>query len=264
MNHLDRDSKVIAVTGASTGLGRGIAVGAARLGMRVVVGDLGEAARGGNFDDRPELTTAKLIASQGGEALFVGCDVTKADEAAGLVEAAVRKFGDLDVLVNNAGVWRGGPFHELPEAAFDACWSVIAKGTWLCSRAAVRHFLSRGGGSIINVVSTAGLRAHRGQSAYNAAKAAQASLTTCLALEYADRGIRVNGVCPTFVKTAMSRGGFEHAPDAALGAIPVGRWGEIADVVQAALFLASDEAAFLTGVLLPVDGGETLEGARRG
>ena len=256
-------AKVMAVTGASTGMGRGIAVAAARAGMRVVVGDLTETPREGNFDERPELSTAELIAESGGEAVFTSCDVTQAAGAEALVAKAVERFGRLDILVNNAGVWRGGPFHELPEAAFDACWSVIAKGTWLCSRAAIRHFLSReGGGSIINVVSTAGIRPHRGQTAYNTAKGAQAALTKCLALEYADRDIRVNGVCPTFVKTAMSRGGFEHAPDGAVRSIPIGRWGEIEDAVNAALFLASDASAFLTGVLLPVDGGETLGASR--
>ncbi len=260
---LDHGAKVMAVTGASTGMGRGIAVAAARAGMKVVVGDLTETAREGNFDEKPELSTVDLIAEAGGEAVFTPCDVTRAADAEALVAKAVERFGRLDVLVNNAGVWRGGPFHETAEDAFDACWTVIAKGTWLCSQAAIRHFLGReGGGSIINVVSTAGIRPHAGQAAYNTAKGAQAALTRCLALEYAGRGIRVNAVCPTFVKTAMSRGGFEYAPDGAVRSIPIGRWGEIEDAVNAALFLATNASAFLTGVLLPVDGGETLGAAR--
>lgn len=258
-------SKVFAITGASTGLGRGIAVAAARAGMRVVAADLTDAARPGNFDERPELSTQALIESEGGEALFVRCDVARQADADGLVAAAVERFGRLDVLVNNAGVWRGGRFHEIREADFDACWNVVAKGSWLTSQAAVRQFLAQGqGGCIINVVSTAGLRGHGGQSAYNVAKAAQANLTRVLAMEYGPAGIRVNAICPTNVKTAMSRGGFEQAQyrDGVSRAIPLGRWGEITDVAEMALFLASDAASFVTGALIPLDGGETLGAVR--
>jgi NAD(P)-dependent dehydrogenase (short-subunit alcohol dehydrogenase family) len=254
-------AKVIAVTGASTGLGRGIAVAAARAGMQVVVADVTESARAGNFDERGELSTQALIESGGGEALFVRCDVGNVSDADGMVAAAVGRFGRLDVLVNNAGVWRGGRFHEIPEAAFDACWNAIAKGSWLVSQAAVRQFLAQGeGGCIINVISTAGLRGHYGQAPYNTAKAAQASLTRVLALEYGAAGIRVNAICPTNVKTAMSRGGFEQDQyrDGVSRATALGRWGEIGDVAELALFLASDAASFITGALIPLDGGETL------
>jgi NAD(P)-dependent dehydrogenase (short-subunit alcohol dehydrogenase family) len=262
--------KVIVVTGASTGMGRGIAVAAARAGMRAVIGDITETARGGNFDERPELTTQGLIEAEGGEAIFVTCDVGKPDDANGLIAAAVERFGRIDVLVNNAGVWRGGRFHEVPEAAFDACWNVIAKGSWLCSQAAVRQFLAQNeagqghGGSIINVVSTAGLRGHYGQAAYNVAKGAQAGLTRVLALEYGYAGIRVNAICPTNVKTAMSRGGFdrEQYREGFNRGVTLGRWGEVSDVVDLAMFLASDAASYLTGVLAPLDGGETLGSVR--
>jgi NAD(P)-dependent dehydrogenase (short-subunit alcohol dehydrogenase family) len=261
----DSEHKVMAITGASSGMGRGIALGAARAGMRVVVADIAEAARPGNFDEDPELTTAELITREGGQAVFVQCDVSQAADAQAVVGAAVEQFGRLDILVNNAGVWRGGAFHQIAEADFDLCWNVIAKGSWLTSQAAIRQFLAQGGGgSIINVVSTAGLRGHRGQAPYNVAKAAQANLTRCLAYEYGAQGIRVNAICPTNVKTAMSRGGYEHtaAREGATRNIPLGRWGEIDDVVALALFLASDAAAFITGALVPLDGGETL-GAMR-
>ena len=254
-------SKVIAITGASTGLGRGIAVAAARAGMRVLVADIAEAARAGNFDERPELSTQALIEAEGGESMFVRCDVSSQADTDRLVAAGVERFGRLDVLVNNASVWRGGRFHEVGEEDFDACWNVVAKGSWLTSQAAVRQFLAQGhGGCIINIVSTAGLRAHGGQSAYNVAKAAQASLTRVLALEYGNAGIRVNAICPTNVKTAMSRGGYDQVEyrEVINRINPLGRWGEISDVVEMALFLASDAASFVTGVLIPLDGGETL------
>ncbi len=256
------DGKVAVVTGASTGLGRGIAALYARRGAKVVVGDLRPEAAAGNFDEVPELTTAELIARDGGEAIFQPCDVTRSDQVAGLVDAAVQRFGRLDVMVNNAGVHRGGRrMHEMTEADLDACWQVLVKGSWFGSQEAVKAFLRQGGGgSIVNIVSTAGLRGHVWQSVYNMAKGAQANLTRCLALEYAGDNIRANGVCPTFAKTAMSRTGFESAQMEAVvkRVVPLGRWGEVADVAAVALFLATDAAAFLTGVMIPVDGGETL------
>ena len=256
--------KVAVVTGASTGFGRGIAVALARAGAHVVVADLTEALPAGNYDEAPDLSTTELIVGEGGSASFQRCDVTRADDVAAAVRAAVDRHGRLDAYVNNAGIFRGGPFHELSEDDLDACFAVIAKGTWFGSQYAVRQFLLQGdGGCIVNIVSTAGLRGHPMQSPYNMAKGAQANLTRALAVEYAAQGIRVNGVCPTYMKSAMSRPAVEDSAfDAVIGStIPVGRWGEIDDVVSAAMFLLSDRASFLHGVLLPVDGGETAGAA---
>lgn len=252
--------KVAVVTGASTGFGRGIAVALGRAGARVVVADLTENLAVGNYDEASDLTTVELIARDNGSASFQRCDVTRADDVAAAVRIAVDRYGRLDAFVNNAGIFRGGPFHELSEEDLDACFNVIAKGTWLGCQYAIRQFLDQGGGgSIVNVVSTAGLRGHPLQSPYNMAKGAQANLTRALATEYAAQGIRVNGVCPTYMKSAMSRPAVEdQAFDAVIAStIPVGKWGEIGDVVSAAMFLLSDGASFLHGVLLPVDGGET-------
>ena len=258
------DGKVAVITAGSTGFGRGIAVAFARAGASVVVGDIRESTTPGNFDEAPELTTAELIKRDGGSCLFVECDVTKQAEVASLFERAVSSFGRLDILVNNAGIYRGGArIHELSIDAVDACHNVLVRGSWFASQEAIKQFLKqKTGGNIINIVSTAGLRGHINQAPYNLAKAAQANLTRCIAVEYAQDNIRANAVCPTYVKTAMSRGGFESAErsDEVTRVIPLHRWGEISDVVNATLFLASSEAAFLTGVLLPVDGGETLGG----
>lgn len=254
--------KVAVITAASTGFGRGMAVLFARHGARIVIGDLQEATTPGNFDEQPDLSTAQLIEQFGGEACFVKCDVTKQSDMAALVAAAVDSYGRLDIMVNNAGVYRGGArVHELTEDDLDACWSVLVKGTWFGCQEAIKVFLRQGdGGNIINIVSTAGLRAHEGQAPYNAAKAAQAMLTQCIAVEYAKDKIRVNAICPTYVKTSMSRGAFEDPVfgETARKIIPLGRWGEISDVANAALFLASDESIFIDGALLPVDGGEAL------
>ena len=254
------EGKVAVVTGASTGFGRGIAAALARQGAKVAVGDLTDRPAAGNFDEAPELTTAELIGRDGGEAMFHPCDVGRKAEVDALIEAAVARFGRLDIMVNNAGVYRAGPFHELTEDDLDACLNVILKGTWFGAQAAVRRFLAQGGeGNIINVVSTAGLGGHAFQAAYNVAKGAQANLTRCLALEYGRRGIRVNGICPTYMKTAMSRGGFEGDLSASVQrVIPLGRWGEVKDVVDLAVFLASDASSFIHGALIPLDGGETL------
>lgn len=258
------DGKVVVVTGASTGLGRGIAVALARAGARVVVADIADLPREGHFDEAGEMATAELIEADGGTGFFSRCDVSSADAVEATVRAAVDRYGRLDALVNNAGVYRSGAFHELGAVDLDACLDVMVRGAWHGCQSAVRQFLAQGGGgSIVNIVSTAGLRGHPFQAAYSLAKGAQASLTRALAVEYASLGIRVNGVCPTYMKTAMSRAGIESADfDAVIAStIPVGRWGEIRDVVAATLFLLSDDAAFLHGVLLPVDGGETAGAA---
>jgi NAD(P)-dependent dehydrogenase (short-subunit alcohol dehydrogenase family) len=252
---------VAVVTAGSTGFGRGIAVLLARHGARVAIGDIREDTTPGNFDERPELTTAQLIAESGGEAAYFQCDVTQQQQVAALVHGAVDRFGRLDIMVNNAGVYRGGrPMHELTEADLDACWNVLVKGSWFGTQEALKVFLRQGtGGNIINIVSTAGLRAHHAQTPYNMAKAAQANLTRCIAIDYARHGVRANAICPTYMKTAMSRGAVDNG-DTSRGIeqlIPLGRWGEVSDVANLALFLASDASAFINGALIPLDGGET-------
>lgn len=253
-------AKVAIVTGASSGLGRGIATALAREGARILVVDITEDPRAGHFDEAGELTTVALIEREGGTAAFYQCDVTSGAAVERAVQQAISRYGKLDIFVNNAGVYSGGPFHELTEADLNACLDVIVRGTWFGCQSAIRQFLAKGdGGRIVNVISTAGLRGHPYQAAYSLAKGAQASLTRALAVEYAMNGIRVNGICPTYMKTAMSRTGIESADfnEVIKSRIPVGRWGEIRDVTTATLFLLSDDADFMTGVLLPVDGGET-------
>ncbi len=267
---LSLKGKVAVVTGASTGIGRAIAVLFARHGARIVVGDLHEEAAPGNFDEEPQLTTVQLIELGQGQAAFQACDVSQQAQVAALVEAARTRFGRLDIMVNNAGVWRGGRrVHETTEDELDACWRVLVKGSWFGAQEAVKAFLAQGGaqgggGSIINIVSTAGLRGHAYQPAYNVAKAAQANLTRVLGLEYGADGIRSNGICPSFAKTSMSRHGFdsEDSQEMVRRLIPQGRWGEAADVANLALYLASDAGSHMNGALIPIDGGETLGAAR--
>jgi NAD(P)-dependent dehydrogenase (short-subunit alcohol dehydrogenase family) len=165
-------------------------------------------------------------------------------------------------MFNNAGIYRGGKLlHEFTEEDLDACFNVNVKGTFFGTQEAVKQFLEQGdGGNIINLVSTAGLGGHPKQVVYNASKGAQANLTRCAAIEYGEKGIRVNGICPTYAKTALTRALFDDKDfDAAFAeSVPLKRWGEVEDIAQLAVFLASDESSYIHGDLVRVDGGETL------
>jgi NAD(P)-dependent dehydrogenase (short-subunit alcohol dehydrogenase family) len=201
------DDKVAVVTGASSGFGRAIARAFAGEGAKVVVSDIREQPLAGGFEDDLDTTTVQAIEADGGTAIYVNCDVTKPDQVRALIEATVNEFGRLDILMNNAGIYRGGKLmHEFSEEDLDACFTVNVKGTWFPSQEAIKQFLRQGdGGNIINLVSTAGLQGHPKQSVYNTSKGAQANLTRCLAIEYGHEGIRVNGICPTYAKTALTR-----------------------------------------------------------
>ncbi|HWK28059.1 MAG TPA: SDR family oxidoreductase [Solirubrobacter sp.] len=256
------EDKVAVVTGASSGFGRAIARAFAAEGARVVVSDIREQPLPGGFEDDIQTTTVEAIEADGGTAVYVSCDVTRPEQTDALIAAAVERFGRLDILMNNAGIYRGGKLmHEFSEADLDACFTVNVKGTWFPSQAAIRQFLAQGdGGTIINLVSTAGLQGHPRQSVYNTSKGAQANLTRCLAIEYGHEGIRVNGICPTYAKTALTR---ELVDDKDFDrvfteSIPLKRWGEAADIAALAVFLASEESSYIHGDLVRVDGGETL------
>ncbi|WP_447791980.1 SDR family NAD(P)-dependent oxidoreductase [Pseudomonas farris] len=256
------EGKVVVITGASTGLGRGIAIKLATEGAKIVVGDLSEATNPAGFDEEPTLSTTQLISRLGGEALFQQCDVTRRGDLASLIEAATQRFGRLDIMINNAGVYRDGKLiHEFEEEDLDFCLNVNVKGSFFGAQEAVKAFLRQGdGGNIINMVSTAGLQGHPWQSVYNISKGAQANLTRCLAIEYGHEGIRVNGICPTYAKTALTRALTDDPDyqDAFSESIPLKRWGEIADVADLAVFLASERSSYIHGALVRIDGGETL------
>ncbi len=254
--------KVAVVTGASSGFGRAIAVAFAAEGAKIVVGDLQPEPSKGGFEAAPDSTTVEEIERDGGAAAFVRCDVTRQADVANLVQTAAETHGRLDVMVNNAGIYRGGKLtHEFSEAELDACWTVNVKGTWFGCQEAIKQFLKQGtGGNIVNLVSTAGLQGHPHQSVYNISKGGQANLTRCVAIEYGHHGIRVNGICPTYAKTALTRALFDNKgfDDFFTQSIPLKRWGEAGDVASLAVFLASDESSYIHGDLVRIDGGETL------
>jgi NAD(P)-dependent dehydrogenase (short-subunit alcohol dehydrogenase family) len=243
--------KIALVTGAGSGIGRETALRFAAEGARVAAADLnGETARA---------TAAEL----GGEALGLELDVaSSASVEAGVAEVAER-FGALDVVVNNAGVTIVGAVHELSEEDWDRELATNLKSVYLVSKAAWPLLVARGGGAILSTASIAGMWAIPADAAYCASKAGVIMLTKCLALDGAKAGIRANCVCPGFTQTPMIEGYFaDQADPAAARAFaeslhPLGRLGVPRDIADAFVYLASDEAAWVTGAALPVDGGLT-------
>lgn len=260
MNRLD--GKTIVVTGASSGFGRGMSVAFALEGANVIASDVHEDANAGGFEADGKTTTVQEIEKNGGQGIYVQADVTQPDQVHALIAKAVDTYGRLDVMVNNAGIYRRDKrVHEFSEEDLDACFDVNCKGSFFGAQSAIKQFLAQGnGGNIINLVSTAGLQGHPWQSVYNISKGAQAQLTRCLAIEYGKDGIRTNGICPTFAKTSLTRTLFDDKAfdEFFVDSVPLKRWGEVDDVASLAVFLASDESSYIHGDLVRIDGGETL------
>jgi NAD(P)-dependent dehydrogenase (short-subunit alcohol dehydrogenase family) len=256
------NGKVAVVTGSSSGFGRGIAQAFAAEGAKIVCSDIRREADSNGFENDINKPTDEVIRINGGTAIFVKCDVTIGNEVETLIKDTIREFERLDIIVNNAGVYRGGKLlHEFTEEDLDVCYNVNVKGVFLCSKEAVKQFVKQGGGgNIINIVSTAGLGGHPRQSVYNTSKGAAANLTNCLAVEYGAHNIRVNGICPTYCKTALTKLLWEDQTfrDSFIESIPLKRWGEVEDVANLAVFLASDESSYIHGDLVKIDGGEQL------
>ena len=244
--------KVAIITGAASGFGAEIARVYAREGARVVIADLNEAG------------AQAVAAGIGPAAVGIKCDVTKRADIDHAVRTAVDKFGTVDIVVNNAGyTHKNQPFLNVDEASFDRCFDVNVKAIYHMINAVVPLMRAKKSGVIINVGSTAGIRPRPGLSWYNASKGAANLLTKSLAVELAPDNIRVNVIAPVMGVTAML-GDFMGVPDTPenrarfIASIPLGRLAVPQDIANAALFLASDDAAFLTGVELPVDGGRTV------
>ncbi len=246
------DGKVALVTGAASGIGAATALRFAQEGARIVGFDLKEA-----FDG--EWAEAVKTAPA---AHFATGDVR--DEAAldAVVADAIDRFGQIDVLMNSAGVAGGGPVHLISVEDWDRVVDINLKGSFLASRAVLPHMLERETGNIINVASVEGIEGFEGGSAYNASKGAVMLLTKNMAIDYARRGIRVNTICPGFIQTPLLGETFESEAlkpqrDAIVDAHQLGRFGKPVEIANAAVFLASDEASFVTGHALVVDGGYT-------
>jgi NAD(P)-dependent dehydrogenase (short-subunit alcohol dehydrogenase family) len=242
------EDKIALVTGAGAGIGRAIAETFAREGAHVVVADRdGEAAR--------EVADAIVKSNSSAQAETV--DITDTKQVKALMGRLAEKFGRLDVLVNNAGVGERSDFRHLDDAAWDKVWKTNVDGTVRCAREAFDLLKASGKASIINLSSVMATKHTRQMSVYSATKGAVSALSRSLAVEYAPYGIRVNALCPGYVETALI-GRYMNNPmiaKALLTQTPLRRFGTPQDIANAALFLASDEAAYITGAGLDVDGG---------
>jgi NAD(P)-dependent dehydrogenase (short-subunit alcohol dehydrogenase family) len=239
------------VTGAAGGIGRASALALAREGASLVVADLDE--EGGR-------ETVRLIEAEGGEALFVRCDVSRAGDAQSLAARTVEAFGRLDLAHNNAGVGEGGAFTaDTDEAHFDRVIAVNLKGVWLSMKYELPEMVARGGGAIVNTASVAGLVAAPGIAAYSASKHGVVGLTKAAALEYADQGIRINAVCPAATRTAMWEQIDPDRQQDLLALQPQRRVADPAEIGAAVVWLCSDHASYVTGAAIPVDGGLTAQ-----
>jgi len=246
------DGKAVAITGAGAGMGRATAELFADRGARVVVVDVDADAAAG---------TVERIESAGGEALSVAADVSEAADVEAFVERTVDAYGSIDILHNNAGIpQRSTPVEDVTEETWDRIQDVNLKSAFLGAKYAVSHMREQGGGVILNTASTAGIRPRTGLSAYCASKGGMITLTKQLAYELAEAGIRVNAICPVATDTDMlpeftSEGlSIEDMADT----IPLGRLAEPEDIAHAAAYLASEEAAMVTGTVLEVDGGRDV------
>ena len=245
-------NKSIIVTGSGGGIGEGIALRLAAEGARVIVNDIDPAAG--------ERVVAAITQS-GGTASFFAADVTRSEQVGALVHCAVQRHGRLDVMVNNAG-WthRNRPALEVDEAAFDKCFAVNVKSIYLATIHATPVFRAQGGGSFINIASTAGVRPRPGLTWYNGSKGAVITISKSLAAELGPDNIRVNCINPVFnpdtgLSAEFAGGPVDDARRAKfLASIPLGRFSTALDVANAALYLSSDEASFISGVCLEVDG----------
>ena len=246
--------KVALVTGAGSGIGRATALAFAREGAKVVVADV--TVEGGE-------ETVAQVKKAGGEAIFVNTDVSKAVEVEALVAKAVATYGRLDCAHNNAGIaGNAKTVVDDTEDNWDRILAINLKGVWLCMKYEIAHMLKQGGGTIVNTASGAGLIGVRRGGAYVASKHGVVGLTKTAALEYAKAGIRVNCVCPGPIDTPMLQGiggSNQVVIERMLAAQPGGRLGKPAEIAEAAVWLCSDAASFVTGLPMPVDGGYTAQ-----
>ncbi|APV44666.1 3-oxoacyl-[acyl-carrier-protein] reductase [Dehalogenimonas formicexedens] len=243
------EGKVALITGAGRGIGAAIARRFAAEGASVVLNSLSDSAA----------RIAEEIIASGGKASFVHGDVSKAEDVARVIEAATTHFGRLDILVNNAGITRDNLLMRMTEEDWDAVIDTNLKSVYLCTKAAIRPMLrSKSGGRIINLSSVIGLSGNAGQANYAASKAGIIGLTKSMAKELASRQITVNAIAPGFIVSDMTSGISEEAKEALVKRIPLGSLGTVDDVAAVAAFLASDEAKYITGQTITVDGGMTL------
>ncbi len=256
MPQTSQESRVAIVTGAGSGIGQGIALRLAEDGIHVACADLNNASA---------QETAGRIASLGGSALAVSIDIADEQSVAAAFEQVIGWRGRLDVAIANAGIMVEGDILSLSLTDWNRAMAVNATGAFLTARAAIPHLIGQTSSSLVFTASTVALSGMRGVAAYSAAKGAVAALTRQLAADFADRGLRVNAIAPGAVRTPLSESQFRARAadeDAFQGLLeqvirryPISRWGTVSEIAEAVLFLATDRSSWMTGQILPIDGG---------
>jgi 3-oxoacyl-[acyl-carrier protein] reductase len=242
--------KVVVVTGSSRGIGKAIALEFGRCGANVVV----------NYNrssDQAVAVVAEIIASGGNAAAFKA-DVAEPIEAQNLVKFAIETFGDLHILVNNAGITRDNLIMMMSDSDWDSVINANLRSTFNCSKAAIRHMMRKRFGRIINISSVSGQMGNAGQTNYSASKAGQIGFTKALAREVSSRNVTVNAIAPGFIDTEILETMPVEILEAAMKIIPLGRKGKPEEIAYAVTFLASDKAGYITGQVLGVDGGMAM------
>jgi 3-oxoacyl-[acyl-carrier protein] reductase len=242
--------KVAVVTGAGRGIGRAIALELAKRGAAVVV----------NYNSSADAANEVVAAIQaaGGKAVAVKADVSSLADAEALIKAAIDQFGKIDILVNNAGTTRDGMIMTMKEDDWDVVLDTNLKSAWNCSKAAAKAMMRKRYGRIVNITSVSGIAGQGGQTNYSASKAGLIGLTRALAREIAPRTVTVNAVAPGMVLTDLTSGLPENLVEQINKNIPLARWGTVEEVAYAVAFLASDEASYITGQVLSIDGGMVM------
>lgn len=244
------EGKVAVVTGASRGIGRAIALKLAEEGAKVVVNYSGSQAKAEEV--------VAMIQENGGEAITVQASVSKTEEVTALMDAAVKTYGSLDILVNNAGITRDNLIMRMKEDEWDDVLNTNLKGVFLCTKAVTRQMMKQRAGRIINISSIVGVAGNAGQANYVAAKAGVIGLTKTTAKELASRNILVNAIAPGFIETEMTEQLPEDIKQGMLTQIPLAKLGQPEDIAKAVAFLASDDANYMTGQTLHIDGGMVM------
>ncbi len=247
----DLTGKFAVVTGGRRGIGRAIAEILAQRGADVLIGDCTQ---------DPGKSTAEEISAATGRRVLANCvDVSSSQSAKEFIDCAVKEFGRVDILVNNAGITRDNLIMRLSDEDWDSVIDVNLKGAFNCCRAVARQMMKQRYGRIVNITSVAGLAGNAGQTNYASSKAGLVGLTKSLAKELGSRNITVNAVAPGFVTTALTDVLAQEYKEAAIKMTPLGRYGNPEDIARAVAFLVSDDAAFITGQVLSVDGGLVMQ-----
>ena len=248
-DNLRLDGKCAIITGAGAGIGKEIAITFATAGASVVVSDINADAANHVVDEIQQL---------GGQAFACRCDITSEQELSALADFAISKLGKVDILVNNAGIVRDMLMVKMTEADFDAVINVNLKGTYNMMKATYKHFMKQRSGRIISLASVVGIMGNAGQANYSASKAGIIGLTKSVAKELGGRNVTVNAIAPGYIATDMTDQLSDKAKDMISSGIPMKRAGSPEDVANAICFLASDDASYITGEVLRVDGGMAM------